>query len=260
MHSENKQDDKTQANKAALEELLRRGDVWRGHSQYFAPQQSVDSGYTALNASLLNKGWPLGALVEVGLPSLQGYCEWHLLMPVLQKLKQDYLILLNPPALPFAPRLLQLGLDLDRLIVVRAANKSDFLSGFIELARSPSCAVLMAWQPKQNLSYTDLRKCLLAATDNSALQLLFRHQRSLQNSSPATLRLFCQWQPGHLQISITKQKGVLLKHQQAVELPLPLTWPKPEEFEVVQEEQAAVGGAQIINLNGFAKSNSFKKR
>ncbi len=209
----------------ALDKLLRRGDIWRGHSQYFAPQQSMDTGYPDLNNALLSKGWPLGALVEVGLPVLQGYCEWQLLTPVLQGAQEGYLVLLNPPALPFPQKLLQLGLNLDRLILVNTDNKADFVSGFIELTRSPSCNILVAWQPRQSLSYTDLRKCLLASATNPSLHILFRPQSQLQQSSPATLRLRCQWQAQQLVIHITKQKGVLSKHQQQINLPIPHPWP-----------------------------------
>ena len=240
---------KTPPNKdKTLEDLLRRGDVWRGHSQYFTRQLSCSSGYEELDKALLNNGWPLGAMIEVGLPVLEGFCEWHLLLPVIQGLKADCLVLLNPPALPFAHRLIQMGVDLDRLLVVHAHNKADFLSGFIELSQSPSCALLLAWQPKQALSYTELRKCLLASADNSAMQILFRHQRSLQNSSPAALRLLCSWQSAHLQVSITKQKGLLLKQHNHIQIPLPESWPKPEEFQNIPEPQRARAGATVINF------------
>ena len=131
----------------SLEQVLQRGDVWRGHSQHLVPQAALDTGCTDLNVILVNRGWPLASLIEVCLPMAskatasvaisQG--EWLLIAPALRQVKEGYTVLLNPPAIPFAPGLIQIGMDLDRLIVVETNKKSDFLASFIELARSDIC-------------------------------------------------------------------------------------------------------------------------
>lgn len=208
----------------ALEHLLRRGDVWRGHSQHFAPRLTLDSGHEALNAALLNKGWPLGSLIEV-CQQEPGQSEWLLLKPALLKTTDGYVVLLNPPATPFAQSLLQAGIDLERVLVVQTQNKADFLASFSELARTQACDALLAWQPKQALSYTELRKCLLAAADGQGLYLLFRPLSARQQSSPAALRLAVDIQTTELQVAIFKQKGLLPKQQtQAIKLTLPTSW------------------------------------
>ena len=209
------------SDKPQLESLLRRSDLWRGDSRRFVAQRVLATGYEALDRALLHKGWPLGALLEVCQPTLQGYGEWLLFGPALQATTTGYVVLLNPPALPFAQGLIQLGVDLNRLLVVQTHEKSRFIKSFLELARSPECKCLLSWQPRQNLTYTDIRKCLLSCTNNHSLNVLLRHSQARHQSSPASLRLELQLQPQALAVELFKQKGLLLKKTQQLLLPLP---------------------------------------
>ena len=210
-----------------LEQLLLRGDVWRGQSQGFAPQAALDTGHAELNARLLHQGWPLGSLVEICQPGAEviSQGEWLLLAPALRQLKNGYTVLLNPPALPFAPGLIQAGIDLDRLLIVATEKKADFLTSFTELARADICVALMAWQPKQNLNYTELRKCQLACSDSKGLYVLLRPVSAQQQSSPAALRLSTKLSLNSLEIQIFKQKAFLTQENNvSVNLTLPETW------------------------------------
>lgn len=206
----------------ALAQLLRRSDVWRGYSQQSVPRAALDTGYVALNGAFLHGGWPLGCLIEV---CQQSHSEWQLLTPALRGTHTGYIVLLNPPSTPFAQGFIQAGIDLDRVLVVQAEQKADFLASFTELARAQACEAILAWQPKQALSYTELRKCLLAAADGCGLYVLFRDESNQKQSSPAVLRLSTNLQSVDLQVRIFKQKGLLQKHStQPISLPLPAPW------------------------------------
>lgn len=205
-----------------LEQLLNRNDIWRGDSRAFMPHLTVDSGHNNLNASLLNNGWPISSLIEVCQRGLHQQ-EWQLFSPVL-KTGTGYIVLLNPPALPFCHALIQWGIDLDRILIVQVSNKADFLASFVELARSDSCEVLFAWQQQQMLSYTELRKCLLATNEGTGLCVFFRPESAQQQSSPATLRLLVETTPVEVQIKIFKQKGILQQQTQPIALHLPKLW------------------------------------
>jgi protein ImuA len=191
-----------------LEQLLRRGDIWRGHSGHFVRQPVVDSGHPALNSLLLQGGWPQSCLMELGQAGL-GQGEWLLLLPALLQ-AQGLVVLLNPPAIPFAQGLLQAGVDLERLLVVSAAAKADFV---------------VAWEPNRGLSYTELRKCHLASAEGRGLYWLFRPLARLAQSSPAQLRLRLLQGAQSLSLELLKQKG---GHQSClfrpIELPLPQDW------------------------------------
>jgi protein ImuA len=206
-----------------LEQLLNRGDIWRGQSQGFAPQQALETGFAGLNAALLNGGWPLGHLIEL---CQQNFIqsEWLLLNPALLRVGKGFLVLLNPPNMPFAQALIQSGIDLERLLIVEASNKADFLKSFTELTRANACDAVLAWQPKQFLSYTELRKCSLASSEGQGLYFLFRPASVKEQSSPAALRLLMTLHAQHLQITIFKQKGALKAHSQPILLPVPDTW------------------------------------
>lgn len=206
-----------------LEQLLRRGDIWRGHSGHFVRQPVVDSGHPSLNSLLLQGGWPQSCLMELGQAGL-GQGEWLLLLPAILQ-AQGLVVLLNPPAIPFAQGLLQAGVDLERLLVVNAAAKADFVAAWVELARAASCERLLAWEPSRGLSYTELRKCQLASAEGQGLYWLFRPLARLAQSSPAQLRLRLVQDASALTLELIKQKG---GHQSClnrpVHLPLPEAW------------------------------------
>jgi protein ImuA len=226
-----------------LEQLLLREDTWRGHSQRFTARAALATGHKALDEVLLNQGWPLGCLIEICQPDMQG--EWQLLMPALRDMS-GLIVLLNPPATPFSQAFIQAGIDLDRLIVVAAPQKHHFLAAFLELARA-SVEVLLAWQPAP-LSYTEVRKCLLATTEGTGLSILFRPRQSRQQNSPASLRLVAQTVPEGLEITIFKQKGQLQTRQNhPLILPLPKSWAaQPAYHQLDQPAVESQPGAQEV--------------
>ncbi len=172
------------------------------------------------------------------------HTEWLLLVPAILKTDKQFIVLINPPTRPFAPALLQLGIDLDRLVVVEASRKSDFLMSFLQMSRSPA-GVILAWQPKENLSYTDLRKCQLACLEGQGLYCLFRPADVLQQSSPAGLRIQVAVREKDLAITVRKQRGMLTQKADAtVSLPLPRAWTGGFQFHTLDQKKAERKGAR----------------
>jgi protein ImuA len=177
------------------------------------------------------------------------------LAPALRQLKEGYTVLLNPPTLPFAPGLIQAGIDLDRLLVVAAEKKADFLASFTELARADICTALLAWQPKHNLSYTELRKCQLACSEGKGLYLLFRPLSVHQQSSPAALRLRAQLHLRSLEIQIFKQKGSLNSaNNTSIHLPLPETWLPVAAHSNLGKEQSTLSTHPTNNVSSIKRA------
>ncbi len=208
----------------SLERLLCRPDIWRGQSRRFTAGTGLATGYPDLDQELLHGGWPPGALTEICQRGFQG--EWQLLTPALLSLETGWIALLNPPGEPFSQALLQAGLDLDRLVVVEAAEKPHFLACYAELARTGGCSALLAWQPRDSFTYTELRKCALASSRDAGLRVLFRPSAAQRQNSPAPLRLFSQVTAGGLELTVFKQKGLLQRRQ-----PRPLVLPLPGEWQ-----------------------------
>jgi protein ImuA len=218
-----------------LEQLLLRDDMWVGHSNRFTARAAVATGYDELNSGLLNKGWPLASLVEVCQQGMQ--CEWQLFTPALLEMS-GLVVLLNPPAAPFSQAFIQAGIDLDRLIIVSAAETAHFLACFIELTRA-SLGTVMAWQPKASMTYTELRKCQLAASEGSGLSVIFRPSVAQQQSSPAPLRLYSRIVSAGLEVTVFKQKGHLQMQQaRPIVLGLPERWNSVLPYHVLNQKSA----------------------
>jgi hypothetical protein len=225
----------------ALDQLLRRPDIWRGHAHHFSAggTAGASTGYAELDGALLHRGWPYGALTEICQATYQA--EFTLLSPGIL-LSPGYVVLLNPPSQPFVHALIQRGIDLDRLVVVEAASRSEFLGCYTELARASSCSTVVGWQPREAMTYTDVRRCALAVDGSNGLYWLVRPSTVQQQSSPAGLRLFSKLTPDGLEVTVFKQKGWLKQSGRPIVLPLPAEWrefTRPGSFEVEQPSAAA---------------------
>lgn len=209
-------------NPTTLEQVLRRGDVWRGHSRAFIPQEVHSSGFVELDKALLNAGWPISRLIECRFRHKNCSGEWLLFTPLIKALyarqEEAFLVLLNPPATPFAPALIQNGIPLNQLLIVESKSKQDFIAGFIEFTRSSHCLALLAWQPPYSLNYSELRKCQLACAEGKGLYTLFRPAFGKHQSSPAPLRLEVGFTNTCLEVEIFKQQGLFNKRLVRLEL------------------------------------------
>lgn len=205
-------------NRTSLEHILLRSDTWRGETPTTIDSSGLHTGYPALNDALIAHGWPQKTLIEV---CQQGFIqqEWYLFTSVLEAL-DGLIVLLNPPLIPFAHGLVIAGVDMERVRVVHSFRAEDFVSSFVELCRTSACGVLLAWQRDLRLTYTDLRKCLLAAQEGTGLYTVFRSAAAQQESSPATLRLLLGAQSDGIVITIFKQRG-RLQGDKLIKLPLP---------------------------------------
>lgn len=252
---------------AALDDLLRRGDVWRGHSSAFIHRETISTGHSQLDGILQSEGWPLKSLIEAALPlgkrgsaqALVPSACWFLLGPSLRSLlasHEGYIALLNPPAQPFAQGLIQQGIPLNRLLIVNTQNKSDFVAAFTELTQTDYNQALIAWQPKQALSYTELRKCQLACNNGQALNLLFRQH--LQQSSPSPLRIQVQLHAQHVYIQTVKQKGQF--KQTEAYLPLPSEWQSLAPYKHLLPNDAQTQTDYKHTANDYVNALSGTKR
>ncbi len=224
--------------------------MWRGHSQTFTDPGSCSTGHALLDQALLHRGWPLGSLVEICQPP-HTQAEWLLLGPVIRQActQGRYTILLNPPSQPYVPGLVQQNIDLNRIILVQAEHKADFVASLVDILRTSVCQLLLCWEPPQGLSYAELRKCQLAAAGHPGFCTLFRHQRQQQQSSPATLRLSTRLDANFLELRLFKQRGKL--RNATIQLPLPANWQAlPAHRQLGQPRKTQIHpGAQVLSFS-----------
>jgi cell division inhibitor SulA/protein ImuA len=188
----------------ALQHLLERHPLWRGAALAQAPE-ALATGFAALDAELPGGGWPVGALTEL-LAGAPGIGELGLVLPALARLTAAgrHVVCLAPPHAPYAPALAAAGVDLTRLLVVRASGR-DALWAAEQALRSGGCAALAAWLARPR--YSELQRLAVAAEAGRSAAWLYRPPQAASESSPACLRLALEpAQPG-LAVRIVKRRG-----------------------------------------------------
>jgi len=216
-----------------LQAVLRNPAVWRARQlvdeQQRRPDKTVATGFAALDATLPDGGWPLGALTEL-LGNASGIGELSLLLPALRSVcAQDQgqgrgLALLAAPWLLHARALQDAGLPLERLLLVEASGL-DLLWSAEQILRSGECGAVLLWGAAAGraLDQRALQRLQLAAGSGNALCFLYRAPEAAANPSPAPLRLRLDAQDGALRIHCIKQRGALRAQALPVQL-YPAHW------------------------------------
>ncbi|KKW69062.1 hypothetical protein AAV94_01245 [Lampropedia cohaerens] len=171
-----------------LQDLLHTRQVWQGHGVTTAPERGIPTGLPALDAALPQGGWPPAALTEILLPAI-GCGELTLLLPTVARLSQDHqhVVLVAPPAVPFASAWRAQGVQLQYLHVLQA-DAEQALWAMEQCLRAGCCAAVLAWP--HTASYAALRRLQVAADAGQCLGFVLRHANAgALQPSPAALRL-----------------------------------------------------------------------
>jgi hypothetical protein len=122
-----------------------------------------------------------------------------------------YQIWIDPPLLPYAPALLQQGVQLDNVLIVYPGDRAQWLWSCVQALRSGSSCAVLCWSNRHRLRYADLRQLQVTASAHGSLGFLLRDltqdRRILQHNSPAPLRLHLRASSGALHIEVLKQRG-----------------------------------------------------
>ena len=202
---------------SAFDELLRHPHLWRAReAQASAEVRGLPSGHAALDRCLPGGGWPRQGLIEI-LTDRYGIGELSLLVPALATLCRQtaaiagshdesldgWLAWISPPYQPYAPALAAGGIDVGRVLVVRA---EPALWAMEQALRSGACSAVLSWAASCELRA--LRRLQLAAEQSRCLAVLFRRAGDANVASPAVLRIGLQsGYQGALEIEILKSRG-----------------------------------------------------
>lgn len=200
---------------AALTQLLQDPRIWRGDSLAQAGGRTHSSGFAALDAELPGGGWPLGALSELIAPPGSG--SFSLLQPLLRRHAAGggQIMLVNPPAVPYAPAWAQAGIDPAAISWLSLAAEADCLWACEQALREAGCLVL-AWPARPLADRTARRLQLAAETGGGSHFLLYGLQKATLQS-PLGLRLRLEPGAEGLYLHIVKRRGRPL--QQPIVLP-----------------------------------------
>jgi cell division inhibitor SulA/protein ImuA len=194
----------------SLARLLEHPGIWRGRS--FARIDTLSSGFPELDARL-GGGWPRIGLVEI-LATHLGSGELRLLLPLLatvtQRSQARWCTWIAPPLTPHAPALAARGVNLERMLVVRASGGPQWAPEWAteQTLISGACDVVLSWIT-QPLRPRIVRRLQLATQRGRTLAFLLRpwSPRVAQESSHALLRLGVEPQRDGVRLSILKNRG-----------------------------------------------------
>jgi hypothetical protein len=179
---------------AAIDSLLHHApQLWRGHEPNRS-RRTLSTAHVRLDARLPGGGWPIGALTEL-IAAKPGLGEFSLLFPALSELGRSgqWLVLIDPPWIPYPAALHGHGLALERLLWVRTGSAKESLWACEQaLSAIRGGAVLawteLAWHPP--IGFARLRRLQLAAEAGAKPAFLFRPEPARHAASPAALRLY----------------------------------------------------------------------
>lgn len=191
----------------SLDDLLRHPALWRAREQDgTACAPGLPSGFAALDRCLPGGGWPRQGLVEI-LTDRYGIGELSLLVPALAELcraghGEGWLAWISPPYQPYAPALAACGIEVRRLLIVRARPAEWAME---QALRSAACSAVLGWAEFRDSRV--LRRLQLAAEQARCPAVIFRPLREAGNPSPAVLRVALGTGPGGLEVRILKRRG-----------------------------------------------------
>ena len=178
--------------------------LWRGGSlKSEAPGHS--SGYAELDAILPTQGWPAKSIIEVLTPAW-GIGELKLLLPRMREVTQQkqWVIWISPPYQPYAPALLQAGVDINYVIVIDPKTScKDAIWSMEKALQTSACAMILAWT--NWLPNGVVRRLQLAAEKGGGMAFLFRERET--KNSPAALRLQLQPHQQGVTVQVLKARG-----------------------------------------------------
>ncbi len=192
----------------SIAELLNHPGLWRAREQGAPPPapRGLPTGYAALDRCLPGGGWPRQGLIEI-LADRCGIGELSLLMPVLAALGNDehelgWLAWISPPHQPYAPALAARGINLRRLLIVRAQPAEWAME---QALRSCACSAVIGWAAFRDRR--GLRRLQLASEQSRCMTVLFRNLADGNEPSPAVLRIALTAGRHGLEARILKSRG-----------------------------------------------------
>ena len=182
--------------------------LWRAREFARRASRGIGTGYAALDAALYERGWPRAGLAEL-LGDAHGIGELRLLMPALAALsRQDagWIVWVAPPFVPYAPALQAAGVDLAKVLLVRAKSRGERLWALEQALSHGTCSAVLGWLAEAG--FADLRRLQLAARHGRTWGSLFRPASAARQASAAELRLRLAARPNNrLQVAIVKRRG-----------------------------------------------------
>lgn len=189
--------------------------VWRADELGANVREVVPSGFPELDAELPGRGWPCGAVTELLQPQ-PGVLEWRLLAGALQRATATKaLVVIGSPRPLFAAGLAQAGIDVGRLVWIRAETPAERLWCTEQLVKAGSAGAIVAWLPQARPE--QIRRLQVCAQACTGPVFLCRPLAAQHEASAAPLRAaVAQGADWTIDVRLVKRRGPV--HDSAVSL------------------------------------------
>jgi len=175
-----------------LEVLRRQIARFQGIRRHGRP---VTTGCSSLDRILPQQGFRRGSLVE-WLARGDGTAVETLAMLSAREASRNHgaVVVIDPNGEFYPPAAVRLGIDADRLVIVRTTGTADNAWALQQVVRCPGTAAVLAW-PELHCGKLDsrtLRRLQLAAEQSGVIGLLIRPDRARYEPSWADVRLLIE--------------------------------------------------------------------
>lgn len=163
--------------------------LWRGGGSFGPDHGCISTGFDELDALLPGQGWPKGRLIEILSEAYASGAALYVLMSALAQLSRLRLCLawVSLPYIPYAPTLVAMGVDLSKILLIRASSEEDKLWALEQSLRSSACGAVLGWLDAVGSKTS--RRLQLAAEVGGGMGVLFRSLQAATQPSPAVVRL-----------------------------------------------------------------------
>ena len=197
-----------------LQEIINRSDTWifkqdpnslSASKNKFLRDKILSTGFDSIDDALHLSGWPLGASIEI-FEEIHMNGSMSLLLPAMKHLNRQnrWQVFIAPPYIPYAPMLLNKGIDTNKILLIHPKTKEELLWTTEQALRSTTCSTVFSWLGSKQYRYSELRKLQLAATEGNMLSVLFRDSTTKNSQTPSILRLFIN---NYRRVTVLKQCG-----------------------------------------------------
>ena len=202
--------------------------LWRGR-QANRSQRALSTGHARLDAHLPGHGWPLGAMTEL-ISHKHGLGELSMLFPALAEMGEQgrWIILVDPPWIPYPASLQGHGLLLKRLLLVHTHSEKESLWACEQALRSGRGGAVLAWPEHKGVSLPCSRLRRKAAALNGMQGAhdpsgAARFARLTQPGSAGRLRLLSFARLRRLQLAAesSSKLAFLFRPESALQQPSP---------------------------------------
>lgn len=196
--------------------VFRIGQLGGGGNVRTTDTDVIRTRFSELDSELPGGGWPRPGLTEL-LCNHTGVGELSLLLkgactspdPAASAARTLWVLPPNQPWIPYAPGLVQRGINLDHLAIVRPKKNDEALWAAEQALKSGACQTVIVWLGSAYCNPLSLRRLLQSAIAGKAMGFLVRPLEAAESPSPAGLRIALHPAgDGKLRLDLLKRRGL----------------------------------------------------